>query len=117
MLVVEDRHRAAVLPEHVHDLSEELVARVLLLADGVDRVVPVLPDDQHGVDGQPVAAAPQRPGDRRINPEAELLGSPPAQVSVRRLIDVGRDHVEPGPVPIALPGVADKEPLGHVPGV
>jgi hypothetical protein len=59
------KHGPAVLAEDLDGLLEELVARVELLVDVVARVVAVLPDDEHRVHRQPLAAAAQRPGDRR----------------------------------------------------
>ena len=75
MLVVEDRHAAAVGLEHFDALLEELVARVLNLPLGVDRIVAMLADDHDAVDGQLIAAAAKRLGDRRIDLEAELFGA------------------------------------------
>src|SRR5262249_50291686 len=117
VLVVKDRRRAAVLAEDVHHLPEELVARVLLLPQLVPRIVAVFADDQHRVHGQPSAPAAQGLGDARVDGEAELLGALPAEVIARRLIDIGRDALEGGPVPPALYGVAVQEAFGHVPGV
>jgi len=50
VLVVEYRHRPAVLLEDVGHLLEELVARTELLAELVGRIVAVLADDKDGID-------------------------------------------------------------------
>ena len=63
VLVVEHRRGAAVLREHLDDLLEELVPRVLDLAELVLRVLAVLADHQHRIDRQLVAAAAQGFGD------------------------------------------------------
>ena len=77
VLVVVDRNGAAVLFEDLDALLEEFVARIEDLALLVARIVAVLADDQHGIDGQFVAAAAQRLGDGRIDLEAELLARAP----------------------------------------
>ena len=60
----------------------------------------MLADDQDGIDGQLVPADAQRFGDRRVNLEAERPGPLAAQVAGRLLIDVGRDDVHLGLVPL-----------------
>ncbi len=54
----------AVLLENLDNLLEELVARILRLAKFVDRVLAMFADHQHGIDGQFIAAATKRFGDR-----------------------------------------------------
>ena len=54
-------------------------------------------DDQHGVHGEGFPAAPQGLGDRGRDLDSELLASLLAEISRRGLVDVDRDHVEPGP--------------------
>ena len=58
------------------------------------RVVAVLADDQHGIDRQLVAAAPQCLGDRRVNLEAKFFRTLSTQVAGGLLIDIRRDHIE-----------------------
>ena len=72
MLVVENRDRAAVVLEDLGGLAEELVARIEDLPLVVAGIIAVFADDQDGVDGQFVAAAAERLGNRGIDLEAEV---------------------------------------------
>jgi hypothetical protein len=117
MLVVEDRRRAAILAEHIGNLAKELMPRVLLLAELVDRVIAVLADHQHRIDRQFIAAAAQRLGDGGIACEAELLRPAAAQIPFRFLIDVGCNDLQFRLSPFPFEWITHQEPLGHVPGV
>ena len=77
----------------------------------------MLADDEDGVDGQLVTPLAQGFGDGRIDLEAARTGSLTAQVAGRLLIDVRRDDVHLGPVPLSLVRVADEEPVADVLGV
>ena len=57
VLVVEDGHRSAILLEDLHDLLEEFVAGIERLSQFVDRILPVLADQEHRVHVQLVPAA------------------------------------------------------------
>ena len=58
----------------------------MLLANGVDRIVPMFTDLQHRIDGELVTAAAEGFGDRRINFEAKFFGPFLAQIAFRPLI-------------------------------
>src|SRR5579871_2127142 len=99
MLVVENRHLPAVLAKDLHHLPKELVAGILLLLQFVARIIAVLADDEYRIDGELLAATAQRLGDGRMDAKAEFLGPFPAQVVLRRLIDVSGDDIECRPMP------------------
>jgi hypothetical protein len=52
MFVVEDRSRLPGFAEHVDDLAEVLVSRILRLSLFVDRVIAVFADQENPVDSQ-----------------------------------------------------------------
>ena len=117
VLVVEDGDRSAVLLEDLHDLLEEFVAGIECLPQFVDRILPVLADQEHPIHVQLVPAAAQRFGDGGVEGEAEFLRAGAAQVILRELVHVGRYQLEGGPVPPPLHGISHQEALPHVPGV
>jgi len=63
------------------------------------------------------AAAAQGLGNRGIDSKPEFLGARAAEVPGRFLIDISRDEIDFGAMPLTADGVAVEEPLGHVPGV
>ena len=101
MLVVEHRREAAVFFEDLDDPFEELVARILCLAEFVDWIVSMFTDDEDGVDGELVAAAAKRFRDRRVDLESELLCAVAAQIVFGELIDVSRNDIERRAMPLA----------------
>ena len=117
MLVIEDRNRAPVLAKDVGHLLEELIARILRLLEFALRIIAVLADDQHGVNCEFVSAATQRLSDRRIDGKSKLLGTLAAQVILRLLIDIRRDHIQRWPMPATIDRIADQKPLGHMPSM
>jgi hypothetical protein len=74
VLVVEHRDRPAAPLDDRHDGVEEPLAGILALPFGVGRILAVLADREHGIDGQPVAAEAERLGDRRIDRDRVLFG-------------------------------------------
>ncbi len=117
VLVVEHRRRAAIFAKDVNNLAEEFVARILFLPQPIDRIVAMFADDEDGIHGELIAAAPQRLGDGGIDGETELLGTIAAQIVGRRLIDIGGDDIERRPMPLPAHGIADEKAFRHVPGV
>ena len=117
MLVVEDRNRASVLAKDVGHLLEEFVARILLLTVFVPGIVAVLSDDQHGIDRQFVASAPQSLGNGRVNRKAKLFRTFHAEVVLRPLINIRGDHIQGRSMPATVGWIADQKALRHVPGV
>ncbi len=81
-------------PKHVDRLFEEFVAGIKGLPFFVSRVVAMLADDQHAIDGQLVAARAERLGDRGIDRQLlESRGPFAAQVPLGELIDIQRHQV------------------------
>ena len=93
MLVVEDRHEAVRRAHRGDDLVEEPLPRVLDLAEFVDGVIAVLADEQHRVDRQPFPAERQRLADAAKDRDAEPRRPPPAEVVLRKLVDVKRHYL------------------------
>ena len=72
MLVIENRDGPAVLLENPGCLAKELIAWIKDLPLFVPGIIAVFADDQYGVDGQFLAAAAERLGNRRIDLEAKI---------------------------------------------
>src|SRR5262245_27859895 len=117
MLIVENGYGSAVPAKDIRHLPKELITRVLLLAQLVQRIITVFADDQHCVHSQLGAAAPQCFGDRRVDSEAKFLSPLSAEIVPRSLIDISGSHLERRPVPFASDGVAVEKSFRHMPGV
>ena len=97
--------------DDVEHLAEVTPAGVELLELGVERVIAVLGDQQHGVDGELAGAQGQRIGDRRAQPHAMLPCLGPAQVGgLGRLLDVQAGDLEGGLVRSPRKAVASSRP-------
>ena len=74
----------------------------------------MLSDDEHGVDGELVAAAAQRFRDRRVDGKIELFGSRRALVALRLLVDVERHDLHVRLVPRPVLRIAHQKPVPDV---
>ena len=93
MLVVEDGHDAAGLPEDADHLVEQLAPGIELLPLFVQRIGPVLPDDDHAIDRQRVPSAAERGRDGRIERNVVLLRGGDTDVVGGDLLEVDGDDV------------------------
>ena len=115
MLVVEHRHTAAACPEDVHDLPEELVARIHGLPLLVPGVASVLTDQQNPVDRQTVSTQRQGFGDGGIELHRWILTGPvAAEVALPDLVHKERHHIHGGPVKSTVPAVAAQKTVHDV---
>src|SRR5258708_28186666 len=89
MFVAEDRHAPAASPEGIGNLEEQFIAWVEMLALLVPRILAMLADQQHAMDGEPRAAKCQAFPDGRMDWHMVLAGQIAAHVVVRYL---GRVH-------------------------
>ena len=98
VLVVEHGHGAVARPEHLDDLLEELVARIARLALFVARVLAVLADQHHAVNGELAAAAGQGLRDGRIDFHGGESGrAVAAQVVAADLVYIEGNQIHGGP--------------------
>src|SRR5205823_5003451 len=81
------------------------------------RIVAVLADEQHAIDGELARAERERAGDRVIDGEAVLPGEVAAHVVIWELIDVRADELERGKLALAVERVALNEARGEDVGV
>ena len=109
MLVVENRDGPAIVLENPGCLAKELVAGIENLPLLILGVVAVFADDQHGVNGQFVAAAPERLGNRGIDLETKIASAGALWSSFGLLVDIKCDDVDRRPMPFAFPGITDQE--------
>ena len=118
MLIVEDRHRAAAVLEHLHTALEPLVARVEFLALLVVRIVPVLGDDHHAIDCQPAGAQCQRRFNVRVQLEPVAFYAIAPKVAVlRKLVEIHRGDIPPRLLPLPAPAVAKREAVEKMLGM
>src|SRR5260370_38805800 len=90
MLVAEDRHAFAAGPESIGNLEEQFVTRIEMLALLVPRILAMLADQEHAIDGKPGASQRQAFPNGRIDRHMVLAGHLTAHVVVRYLSRVHR---------------------------
>src|SRR6267142_1668938 len=90
MFVAEDRHALAASPEGIGNLQEQFIARVEMLALLVPRILAMLADQEHAIDGKPGAAQCQAFPDGGIDRHVVLAGHIAAHVVLRYLSRVHR---------------------------
>src|SRR5258708_21406182 len=90
MFVAEDRHALAAGPKSIGNLEEQFIARVEMLALLVPRILTMLADQEHAIDGKPGATQRQAFPDGRIDRHMILAGHIAAHVVVRYLSRVDR---------------------------
>ena len=117
MLIIEHGHGRPASLDDGHDVVEEPLAGILALALGVDRILAVLADRQHGVDGQPVAPEAERLGDGRIDRDRVLFGYVAGHVVGVGLVEVERCDLEAWLGPAAVEQVGLEEVLEDDVGV
>src|SRR5262245_35978369 len=94
MLVNEDGDALARVAEALEDLAEELGPRIELLELLVERIVPVLGDQEGAVHSELPGAKRQGIGDRRTQADAVLLRLGQAEVVGRSLGEVHAGNSE-----------------------
>ena len=96
--------------------QEQLFRAGAVAAQVVDRArTTMLANQQHSIHRQLFGAAPQSLCHSAINREPKLLRTLSAEIILRELIHIGRDHLQTRLVPATAGRVAGKESLGHVP--
>ena len=73
VLVIEDRHHAVVFLERVGDFLKEPLAGIELLPEVIHRIVAVLANTQHAINGDRLATDRDRLFNRIENGDAVLL--------------------------------------------
>ena len=102
MLIIEDRHDAPGLPEHVYNLVEQLAAGIQLLALRVERVRAVLTDDHDAVDRQLIASQAQSRRDGREERDVVFLRDGDPDVVPGDLHQMHRDNIAPRPLEMVV---------------
>ena len=115
MLVVENRSRSTAAFIDVDDLLKEFVTRIKRLPFFIDRVVPVLANQQHAVDGKVVSTKRQCIGNgRRVLDRGVTTQPLAAQIVRSNLLDIQRDDVHRRTVVSTFPAVTFQEPIDDV---
>ena len=114
MLVVEDRHGASVFLKYLHALLEKFIPRVKNLSLLVARILAVLADEQHCINGEFIAAAAECLGDSGIDSKPEFTRPVPALFPFRSLRYVKRDDLHIWTMPSAFAWITDEKPVGEV---
>src|SRR5207248_3050509 len=98
--------------EDLHDLLEELVARIEVLPLLVAGITSVLADRDNSVDGQPISPTHQGFGNGRIDLQPRMaLFAFPTEVSVGLLVHVQRDDIDARAMMPVLPAIAVEEAI------
>ena len=112
MLVVKNWHRPPAAFENVDRLLKELITRIERLPLFIARILAVLADQQHAIDGELVAATGQGRGDRGINLHSRMSCRSFATQIVRGPeIDIERHNIHRGSIMLALPAVPVEEAI------
>ena len=115
MFVAEYRNGAPAIAKHFDNLLEELVARIFGLPFFVLRVMAVLADEHHAINGKFAAAQRQRLGDGRIDFHFRMAsGSFAAQVIFAHLVNVQGNRIQRRAVMRAVPAVAVEKTVHNV---
>src|SRR5438105_2566715 len=108
MFVVENRTRLTSVFEDFDNFLKPLISGIALLPFFINRIIPMLGDDDDSVDGEFGGAQRQRIGNRRNTFQAVFGNSLPGQIAFWELIDVNRSNIEARHLPSAAPGVSHR---------
>jgi hypothetical protein len=107
MLVIEDRDAAPFRLEDFDDVLEELVTRIKRLPEFVARVIAMLADDHHAIDGQFVRTERERVGDAGGKLEIVTFRAAAREIAFGKLIDVKPGEIDPRLLPGTSPRIAE----------
>ena len=96
MLVIKEGDKTSGAFHDSDGLVKEFLAGVHLLSPFIERIIPMLSDRQHGIDGQFLAAQAKCLVDRLKQRNFEALRDLSCHVIVRKLVGIKRDHVHTG---------------------